>query len=440
MTGYQAANERLIAAFANGGPGSGSWEGPGDPRFEWAGPVGSGKHQTDSPKFKEWFGDSKVVDKDGKPLVVYHGTASSNITEFSRDPKVLEFFRKTQEANEPFGYMNFRGGTFFAPDPKIASSYASQEYDASVYPVYVKAENPVLWYGPNDKRNTGTNPNKTPDALFVMGEKGIEEIAIIDPTQIKSIFNRGTWSKTDPDISNTRFDDWRTLQALNVDEEEGVWRTIRGTPVFIKEGQDVGDAIKEKFGESKKPFGQPKKTLQIEPAQLAEETKQWRDELSENDMRGIKGYAGTSDAFLINRALRAGQTPASALQKETVAHMTRLLEKSKLHTDVKAFRGLKAGPDSDALFDSFKRNVGGTVEDRGFVSTTIDKAYAKKWGGKSGVIVNITIPKGAKAAYLHDLSGRNEFEVVMQRGSRFRIISVKEGPMRQVNLEYHGSN
>ena len=28
----------------------------------------------DTPEFKHWFGDSKVVDKDGKPLVVYHGT------------------------------------------------------------------------------------------------------------------------------------------------------------------------------------------------------------------------------------------------------------------------------------------------------------------------------------------------------------------------------
>ncbi|MGB2166377.1 MAG: hypothetical protein ACPH3M_04015, partial [Candidatus Puniceispirillales bacterium] len=29
---------------------------------------------TDSPYFKKWFGKSKVVDENGKPLVVYHGT------------------------------------------------------------------------------------------------------------------------------------------------------------------------------------------------------------------------------------------------------------------------------------------------------------------------------------------------------------------------------
>ena len=31
--------------------------------------------QTDTPAFREWFGNSKVVDESGKPLVVYHGTS-----------------------------------------------------------------------------------------------------------------------------------------------------------------------------------------------------------------------------------------------------------------------------------------------------------------------------------------------------------------------------
>jgi replication initiation and membrane attachment protein DnaB len=30
--------------------------------------------QTETENFKRWFGDSKVVDAQGKPLVVYHGT------------------------------------------------------------------------------------------------------------------------------------------------------------------------------------------------------------------------------------------------------------------------------------------------------------------------------------------------------------------------------
>ena len=30
--------------------------------------------QTETKQFRRWFGDSKVVDEDGKPLVVYHGS------------------------------------------------------------------------------------------------------------------------------------------------------------------------------------------------------------------------------------------------------------------------------------------------------------------------------------------------------------------------------
>jgi len=36
--------------------------------------------QTESSAFKSWFGESKIVDEHGKPLVVYHGTRH----EFSR--------------------------------------------------------------------------------------------------------------------------------------------------------------------------------------------------------------------------------------------------------------------------------------------------------------------------------------------------------------------
>jgi hypothetical protein len=33
-----------------------------------------------SPGFKSWFGNSKIRDKSGNPLLVYHGTNHSNIT------------------------------------------------------------------------------------------------------------------------------------------------------------------------------------------------------------------------------------------------------------------------------------------------------------------------------------------------------------------------
>lgn len=37
---------------------------------------------TQTPEFKNWFGDSKVVDAEGNPLVVYHGTDAADFTTF----------------------------------------------------------------------------------------------------------------------------------------------------------------------------------------------------------------------------------------------------------------------------------------------------------------------------------------------------------------------
>jgi hypothetical protein len=51
--------------------------------------------QTDTAAFKAWFGASKVVDADGKPLVVYHGTGAK-FTEFKADKPA--WFTDTYEA------------------------------------------------------------------------------------------------------------------------------------------------------------------------------------------------------------------------------------------------------------------------------------------------------------------------------------------------------
>lgn len=79
----------------------------------------------DSKYFKKWFGDSKVVDENGKPLVVYHGSLWN-----------FEQFEKSDEFD-------------FSFSPKFAYEYAAQKsfeqaLDLSpvLYSVYLKAENP----------------------------------------------------------------------------------------------------------------------------------------------------------------------------------------------------------------------------------------------------------------------------------------------------------
>ena len=59
--------------------------------------------QTDTPEFKNWFGDSKIVDEQGEPLVVYHGT-TAGFDEFETKDQfsVGSHFGTKEAANEIF--------------------------------------------------------------------------------------------------------------------------------------------------------------------------------------------------------------------------------------------------------------------------------------------------------------------------------------------------
>ena len=81
--------------------------------------------QTETPAFKKWFGDSKVVDKEGNPLVVYRGTYTNNEGALNA------------EARE--GYA-----AFGSDNPYVSNTYANPDAtfggEGSVLPLYIKAD------------------------------------------------------------------------------------------------------------------------------------------------------------------------------------------------------------------------------------------------------------------------------------------------------------
>lgn len=66
--------------------------------------------QTETPEFKAWFGNSKVVDEKGKPKVVYSGHGNTNLFGSKFDIKKAT-----------------SGGFYFTENPDIASSYAKDK-------------------------------------------------------------------------------------------------------------------------------------------------------------------------------------------------------------------------------------------------------------------------------------------------------------------------
>lgn len=78
--------------------------------------------QTETPEFRRWFGASKVVDAEGKPLVVYHGT-TGDFDAF--DPN---------RAGANTMHPTSRLGHWFSADPNVANLF-TQTVDDSTWPV-----------------------------------------------------------------------------------------------------------------------------------------------------------------------------------------------------------------------------------------------------------------------------------------------------------------
>jgi hypothetical protein len=121
--------------------------------------------------FWNWFSGSKVVDEEGHPIIMYHGS-----------PKVFSVFRSGGRAN----------AIFLSPDPHFAERFTVDAFDYDVgpmYAVYVNAKNPFDF-------------------------EDVTQIAALE----KALANEFT--KTGGVVGST---DWLTMMSSI---KEGDWRTI----------------------------------------------------------------------------------------------------------------------------------------------------------------------------------------------------------------------
>lgn len=96
----------------------------------------------ESEAFKKWFGDSKVVGEDGKPMIVYHGTAA-DFSVFDVSKSGTNFGVK-----EPgFFFTNFIGDA-----EAYARNAAKKSGGANLVPAYVSLENPLVIRADSDGR------------------------------------------------------------------------------------------------------------------------------------------------------------------------------------------------------------------------------------------------------------------------------------------------
>ena len=214
-------------------------------------------HFTQSQQFKRFFGDwqndpknaSKVVNADGTPRIVYHGT-SAEFNEFKKGRK------RTR------GRLNFGDGFYFAVSKEFAQNYVEGDR-GRVIEAYVSLKNPYVVVGnqftewelddiriklsPEDR--TSLNYDNINEYLSKLGYDGIigvkyegttttmQTVVAFEPTQIKSATdNIGTFDKSNPDI---RYALKRSVDATNTKQE----------PVDVKVNVDALD----KRGKLKEP-------------------------------------------------------------------------------------------------------------------------------------------------------------------------------------------
>ena len=159
--------------------------------------------------FKEWFGDSKVVDENGNPLVVYHGT--------SNDFKVFD----KDKIGGNYIYSGNKG-IFFTQKERTAKNYADLHSNKNlngnnkgyVISSYLRIENPLYrqtnsdFYRPADRFDIDGDDlvreafESGYDGIIIKGTNNDNLYVVFEPNQIKSATdNDGEYSLTNDNIT-----------------------------------------------------------------------------------------------------------------------------------------------------------------------------------------------------------------------------------------------
>lgn len=145
----------------------------------------------DLVRFWSWFGQSRIFDLAGRPLVVYHGSASM-FDQF--DACMLTDVLRTNRLDH-----------FFTPEPVKAQRYAGYKGGAIVRSFYLPLPDAINVEFERMQRTVGNARAFRALArdvgtcgAVVIRDGAISEVIAPLPTQIKSTNNCGSWSPADP--------------------------------------------------------------------------------------------------------------------------------------------------------------------------------------------------------------------------------------------------
>jgi len=339
------------------------------------------------PAFRRWFGKSKVVDENGKPLVVYHGTRG-NFNEF----------KKTRE------------GIFFSKDPLVASKFAANSMlytgdealteNANVMPVYLRMEKP---FDASNRANVAKVVSQLEDkkdvAAFKEGaskldwqlleryadfieqagfdgyfvnEFGENNYVVFDPKQIKSaIGNKGTYSPESEMID--------AMQLPSFGKKKGPTPTANGQASLqnlASMGRDVGEPDPGLIAQARESWNNARDNPTATAEAARTSFQRFRDK--------IETYVFSNDAAL-NNAIRRQVMASSIGQEEKIGLLLNTSLSQTVHSDAVASLFLQkggitydenlhkwVGVDKEANFVTLSKQLDAIAEKNGLTKPQIE--------------------------------------------------------------------
>lgn len=183
------------------------------------------KADINTPEFKRWFGDSLVVDENGRPLVVYHGT-DAEFDVFDRGKassaygSKYGFYFANKEVAEGYGdvmpvYLAMKKP--YEVDVENEINELLFDYDGDTAEAEADGYRISHWRGETREDFEATDSATSylddnyddifaraeengADGVIVRGADGSVDYVVFEPNQIKSVDNRGSFSRTDDNI------------------------------------------------------------------------------------------------------------------------------------------------------------------------------------------------------------------------------------------------
>ena len=252
-----------------------------------------GREDRATANFLRWFGDSKVVDENGEPLVVYHAT-DDDIVVFD-----AERLGSTTDANTGGDQTAIQVSKlgFWTHERALTDEMGK----VAAMPLFVSIENPAvvnlrqLWSDINDASINGAeNPSASVrdmyeadgyDGFVVYDEEfGGQSFVAFRPEQIKSaIGNNGDYSLTNPDI--------RKSLGKATDPGQQALETIRNM------GMDVPKPDETKLQKAQATWEKAKENPKLTAQSAARAVRNFLDK--------VETWSFSSDAKLNNDFRRA---------------------------------------------------------------------------------------------------------------------------------------